>query len=143
MKICFIGAGSIGFTQKLIRDILKIPEFNDVTFSLNDISEQNLNLIKQLIEKDISFNKLGARVETHLNRKDAHDGSHPHLVHEFVSSIFEERQPWPNGNTTASWTAAGICAHESAMKGGERIEIPKFSFSSSNNSSPSFASKKS
>jgi len=57
MKICFIGAGSIGFTQKLIRDILKIPEFNDVTFSLNDISEQNLNFIKQLIEKDISFNK--------------------------------------------------------------------------------------
>ena len=48
MKICFIGAGSIGFTQKLIRDILKIPEFNDVTFSLNDISEQNLNFIKQL-----------------------------------------------------------------------------------------------
>ena len=73
----------------------------------------------------------------------AHDGSHPHLVHEFVSSIFEERQPWPNGITTASWTAAGICAHESAMKGGERIEIPKFNFSSSNNSSPSFTSKKS
>ena len=75
MKICFIGAGSIGFTQKLIRDILKIPEFNDVTFSLNDISEQNLNFIKQLIEKDISFNKLEARVETHLNRKDALDGA--------------------------------------------------------------------
>ena len=50
------------------------------------------------------------------------------IVHEFVSSIFEERQPWPNEMTTASWTAAGICAHESAMKGGKRIEIPKFSY---------------
>ena len=56
-----------------------------------------------------------------------HGGSHPHLVHEFVSSIIEERPPWPDAITTAAWTAAGICAHESAMNGGARIEIPQFS----------------
>ena len=55
-----------------------------------------------------------------------HGGSHPHMVHEFVSSIVEERQPWPDAITTAGWTAAGICAHESAMNGGKRIEIPQF-----------------
>lgn len=55
-----------------------------------------------------------------------HGGSHPHLVHEFVSSIIEEREPWPNALRTAAWTAAGICAHESAMNGGARVEIPQF-----------------
>ena len=55
-----------------------------------------------------------------------HGGSHPHLVHEFVSSIVEGRQPYPDAIRTAAWTAAGICAHESAMQGGARVEIPQF-----------------
>jgi predicted dehydrogenase len=55
-----------------------------------------------------------------------HDGSHPHLVHEFVSSIIEERQPWPNAEITASWTAPGICGHLSALQGGKRVEIPGY-----------------
>jgi hypothetical protein len=28
---------------------------------------------------------------------------------------------------SANWTAAGICAHESAIKMGERVDIPEFS----------------
>lgn len=55
-----------------------------------------------------------------------HGGSHPHLVHEFVSSIVEERLPWTDAVTTANWVAAGICAHASAMQGGARVEIPDF-----------------
>ncbi len=52
-----------------------------------------------------------------------HHGSHPHLVHEFVRSIVERRSPWINAVTAANWTAAGICAHESAMLGGVEIAI--------------------
>ena len=55
-----------------------------------------------------------------------HGGSHPHLVHEFVSSIVEGRQPAIDAITAANWTAAGICAHESAMRGGETVEVPEF-----------------
>ena len=55
-----------------------------------------------------------------------HHGSHPHLVHEFVSSILENRKPAIDAATAANWTAAGICAHESAMKLGERVTIPDF-----------------
>jgi predicted dehydrogenase len=55
-----------------------------------------------------------------------HGGSHPHLVHEFVSSIVEERAPHVNEVKAAVWTAAGICAHESAMNGGKEIVIPRF-----------------
>ena len=55
-----------------------------------------------------------------------HGGSHPHLVHEFVSSIVENRKPAIDAVTAANWTAAGICAHESAMKGGDLVVIPSF-----------------
>jgi hypothetical protein len=55
-----------------------------------------------------------------------HHGSHPHLVHEFVSSIIEERKPWIDEVLGANITAAGICAHESALNDGKVIFIPKF-----------------
>ncbi|WP_130860718.1 Gfo/Idh/MocA family protein [Gracilibacillus phocaeensis] len=55
-----------------------------------------------------------------------HGGSHPHLVHEFISSILEERDAFPNALTSANWTCAGLCAHESAMKNGEIVKIPIF-----------------
>lgn len=55
-----------------------------------------------------------------------HHGSHPHLVHEFVRSIVENRKPWIDATTAANWTAAGICAHESAMMGGKEVIIPAF-----------------
>jgi hypothetical protein len=53
-----------------------------------------------------------------------HHGSHPHLVHEFLSSIAENRKPWIDEVMGANITAAGICAHESAMKNGEPIIVP-------------------
>jgi predicted dehydrogenase len=55
-----------------------------------------------------------------------HGGSHPHLVHEFVRSIVEQRPPAIDAVTAANWTAAGICAHQSAMAGGEAVIIPHF-----------------
>jgi len=53
-----------------------------------------------------------------------HGGSHPHLAHEFIRSIIEERDSTIDAVTAANWTMAGICAHESAMEGGVRVEIP-------------------
>lgn len=65
---------------------------------------------------------------THLSFKQGggHGGSHPHLVHEFVRSILEDRKPAIDDIMGAYWTGTGICAHESAMKGGEVITIPRF-----------------
>jgi len=53
-----------------------------------------------------------------------HGGSHPHLVHEFVSAIKEGRKAHVDADTAANWTMAGILAHESAMKDGARIKLP-------------------
>ena len=53
-----------------------------------------------------------------------HGGSHPHLVNEFVRALVDDRDPRPNAVTSANWTCVGICAHESALKGGERVPLP-------------------
>jgi hypothetical protein len=55
-----------------------------------------------------------------------HGGSHPHLVNEFVTALVQDRDPWPNAVTSANWTCVGICAHESALRGGEIVRLPDF-----------------
>lgn len=55
-----------------------------------------------------------------------HHGSHAHLVHEFVNSILEDRKPFVDEELAANITAAGICAHESALRDGEWITVPRF-----------------
>ena len=55
-----------------------------------------------------------------------HGGSHPHLVHEFVRSIMEERPAAIDARMSAAWTAPGICAHDSSLKNGEPISVPNF-----------------
>ena len=55
-----------------------------------------------------------------------HGGSHPHLVHAFLSAVLGERFPMPDAETSANWTMVGLCAHQSALKGGEKVPIPRF-----------------
>ena len=55
-----------------------------------------------------------------------HGGSHPHLAHNFLLACLGERPAMPDAETSANWTMVGICAHQSAMKGGERVPIPRF-----------------
>lgn len=55
-----------------------------------------------------------------------HGGSHPHLVNEFISALVNNRQPFPNARQSANITCVGILAHESAMEGGKKINLPDF-----------------
>jgi alpha-galactosidase len=64
-----IGAGSIGFTRRLMRDILSVPELADTTFAFTDISEQNLEMVTQLCRRDIEFNHLPAKIESSVDRR--------------------------------------------------------------------------
>ena len=57
-----------------------------------------------------------------------HGGSHPHLVHEFVNALVQNKAPYPNAKQSANITCVGILAHESALKGGEIIKLPEFTF---------------
>ncbi|MEM6473281.1 MAG: Gfo/Idh/MocA family oxidoreductase [Planctomycetota bacterium] len=65
-----------------------------------------------------------------------HGGSHPHLVHEFVSAIREGRNPLPDAVTSANWTCVGICAHESAIRGGEIVRLPEFTLAVNQSQTP-------
>ena len=67
--------------------------------------------------------------EGHLSfiQGGGHGGSHPHLVNEFLSALFENRDPFPNVEQSANWTSVGICAHQSALKGGQIVNVPDFS----------------
>ncbi|MEX2462077.1 MAG: Gfo/Idh/MocA family oxidoreductase [Paenibacillaceae bacterium] len=55
-----------------------------------------------------------------------HGGSHPHLVKEFIDSIIAGRDSAIDAVTSAYYTGAGICAHESAINGAVRVNIPEF-----------------
>lgn len=64
---------------------------------------------------------------THLSflQGAGHGGSHPHLVHNFLMAVLGKQPAFPDAPTSANWTMVGICAHDSAMKGGARVEIPQ------------------
>ncbi len=58
-----------------------------------------------------------------------HGGSHPHLIHEFLSALVNKKQPYPNAPQSANITCVGILAHESAKQGGKVIPLPEFTWS--------------
>ena len=55
-----------------------------------------------------------------------HGGSHPHLAHNFLAAVLGKQEAFPDAPTSANWTLVGICAHESARKGGEQVAIPAY-----------------
>jgi len=55
IKIAMIGAGSIGFTRKLMTDILA----------------ENLDMVSQLAQRDIEANHLPATVTTHMDQLES------------------------------------------------------------------------
>lgn len=88
-----------------------------------------------LLPKEIqSFTTQGvydAEDSAHLSfiQGAGHGGSHPHLAHEFVASIIENRDPYPNAVTSANWTCVGLLAHESSQEGGVIKKLPEFTLS--------------
>ena len=61
-----------------------------------------------------------------LRRPSGHGGSHNFLVHEFVDSIIHGRRPAIGIYEALAYTIPGLVAHQSALRGGERMKIPQF-----------------
>ena len=74
-KITFIGAGSLGFTGELVRDILTFPLLEDATISLMDIHPERLEWAKRGVEKLIEAGGRPAKVEATLDRAEALKGA--------------------------------------------------------------------
>ncbi len=75
IKIAMIGAGSIGFTRRLMRDVLAVPELADTIFSFTDLSQTNLDMVSQLCQRDIDHNQLPARIEASTDRRQSIEGA--------------------------------------------------------------------
>ncbi|MCL4851197.1 MAG: hypothetical protein KJZ78_07410, partial [Bryobacteraceae bacterium] len=61
-----------------------------------------------------------------LRHSSGHQGSHTFITHEFVSSVLEGRKPTVDVHEAVAFTAPGIVAHESALKGGLQLKVPSF-----------------
>ena len=70
-KIAFIGAGSLGFTRELVRDVLTFPLLANSEIALMDINPERLDFSKRSVEKIISLGKYPATVTATLDRVEA------------------------------------------------------------------------
>jgi alpha-galactosidase len=74
-KITFIGAGSLGFTSKLVRDILTFPLLEDAHIALMDINPDRLEFVRQAVARLIEAGKRPATVSATLDRAEALTGA--------------------------------------------------------------------
>lgn len=61
-----------------------------------------------------------------LRHSSGHEGSHTFITHEFVSAVLEGRKPTVDVYEAVAFTAPGIVAHQSALKGGLQMKVPSF-----------------
>lgn len=74
-KIAFIGAGSLGFTRGLVRDMLTFPLLRDATISLMDVDQERLDFAYRAVTTIIERGGYPAKVEATLDRKQALKGA--------------------------------------------------------------------
>jgi len=70
-KIAFIGAGSIGFTRGLVRDVLTFPLLRDATLALMDINAERLEFARASVSRIVEMGKYPAKVVATLDRAEA------------------------------------------------------------------------
>ena len=106
----------------------------------NGLEEIKVNASEELGRDDAGFLFKQAEIEDYeqpiwwksdmlpeaLRHNSGHDGSHTFITHEFIDSIVQERKPLVDIYEAIAYTAPGIVAHESALKGGEWLKIPNF-----------------
>jgi len=74
-KVAFVGAGSIGFTRKLLQDILGVPEFRNIEVAFTDICKRNLDMVTRLCQRDIDENGLAVQIQSTMERREAFAGA--------------------------------------------------------------------
>ncbi len=76
IKVAIIGAGSIGFTRGIVRDILSVPEFRDnVELAFTDISKRNLDMVYRLCKRDMQAAGVKSTITATTHRRDALKGA--------------------------------------------------------------------
>jgi alpha-galactosidase len=79
-KIAFIGAGSLGFTRDLVRDILTFPLLRDAELALMDINPERLEFAYKSVQRILELGKYPAKVTATMDRVEALRGADAVLV---------------------------------------------------------------
>ncbi len=74
-KITFIGAGSFGFTRKLVKDVLTFPLLEGSTITLMDIDPVRLDYITRAVQRIVDEGGYPATVEATMDREEALTGA--------------------------------------------------------------------
>jgi alpha-galactosidase len=82
IKIAVLGAGAVGFTRGMMRDVLSVPEIQNADIAFHDISAHNLDMTTQLVQRDVAHNGISANIRPTLNRREAIEGAN--YVFSFV-----------------------------------------------------------
>jgi Alpha-galactosidases/6-phospho-beta-glucosidases, family 4 of glycosyl hydrolases len=75
MKIAFIGAGSLGFTRELVRDILTFPLLEDAEIRLMDIDAERLDFSYRAVSRIVEMGKKPTKVLATMDRAEALRGA--------------------------------------------------------------------
>jgi len=75
IKVAIIGAGSVGFTLGLMRDMLVVPELQETEFVFHDINPKSLAMVLKLVNRDIASNRLPTKITVEMNRRKAVAGA--------------------------------------------------------------------
>jgi alpha-galactosidase len=70
-KITFIGAGSLGFTRGLVRDMLTFPLLKDATLCLMDVNQERLDFAQKAVQSIVDKGNYPAKVVATMNRAEA------------------------------------------------------------------------
>ncbi|WP_158856191.1 Gfo/Idh/MocA family protein [Lunatibacter salilacus] len=106
----------------------------------NGLEETMVNASEELGKDDAGFQFKQAEISNYeqknwwdtdmlpkpLRHKSGHDGSHTFITHEFIDAIIKNRKPLVDIHEAIAYTAPGLVAHQSALKGGEWMDIPNF-----------------
>ncbi len=74
-KVAFIGAGSIGFTRGLLRDLMTVQEFHNIEVAFTDINPHNLEMVTQLCQRDLDENGVNIQIQATTDRREALRGA--------------------------------------------------------------------
>ena len=85
-KIAFIGAGSIGFTRKLVRDLLTFPTLAGSDIALMDIDPERLDFAERAVKRIVKVGGYPATVTATRDRPEALEGADFVIVTILVGS---------------------------------------------------------
>ena len=74
-KLTIIGAGSLTFARTLFSDIMHVPELRGLEVSFTDISQQNLDMVTQLCQRDLEANGIPTKIHATTDRREALKGA--------------------------------------------------------------------